>query len=389
MGGDGGGSTDGGMGGDGGGSTDGGGMGGGTDWASLQGDLISTFCQKLEECAPLISVILEPGNCVDQLTMQVKPQMERIQAAIDDGSLTFDASKATACLQAIRTASCDEFLFDPDANLLSSIPACRETIGGSKAAGEACRSDIECANDLYCDTSMSCPGVCAAPIAAGMPCRDGQQCAGSNRCFISRSSTDGMGTCTAPVGEGESCNLESGPPCGGALQCRTTGSGTSGTCQKEIDIALTHSRGETCSFMAGLCESGLACYLMTGATSGTCNGNDIAEGMPCPLAVPDPCDDGLYCDGDPMTATMGTCKKLPAAGEPCGQLFSPFGDGPYEDGVCGPGLLCDLTATSPVCVAPKANGESCQKNLYCASGYCHMGSGASGTCADWPDSLCE
>lgn len=55
------------------------------------------------------------------------------------------------------------------------------------------------------------------------------------------------------------------------------------------------------------------------------------------------CDDGLYCSRGLDQAT-GVCKVAGTAGQPCPEPNQPS---------CAGGLVCDTTATPPVCVATR------------------------------------
>ncbi len=359
-----------------------------TDVTDMTDPVTRAMCDRLATCQPETSVIFSPVGCEGVMRPLLDRAFQQAQQRVDDGDLTFDPAKGRECIDAIAGFSCDEL--DMDRNPLGSIPACREALTGGKTTGESCSDDIECAPTLYCDRSMACPGTCAEPVAAGGSCQLGQPCADGQVCFVPDSSTDGTGTCMAPAGEGDACDTEDGPPCGGALRCNTPDGETAGTCGREVDITTGAATGEPCGLMsrdaATLCADGLACVLSGGLT-GTCQAAGIAEGESCPLAMPDPCAEGLYCDGLMLPdTTTGTCKPLPAAGEACAPPPGPFGDdGPFEDGLCAAGLVCDQTESTPTCVAPKANDQPCRSSMVCASGYCEIAPGDdTGTCKDRP-----
>ena len=374
-------------------TTDGGNADGGsstyTKVTDMEDDLVSTFCSKVTDCMPFIDVIVSPWTCEAMFRMQLHPELVAEQQRVDHGDLTFDPAKARMCLNAIDALSCDEI--DLEGNLFDVLQPCREALTGGKSMGESCSQTTDCDPALYCDKSMACPGTCAQPVATGGTCKAGQRCADGQVCFVPASSTDGTGTCTAPVGEGHACDTEMGPPCAGGLRCNTSGSGTSGTCGTEVRITTDARMGQPCGFtgrgMLTLCSSGLVCVLSSSSSgTGTCMAGGLAENASCPAALPDPCGDGLYCDGATDPGTMGTCKKLPMAGEACAAPPGALGsDGPFGDGLCAPGLACDKTASPPTCVEPKANGEDCASSFACASGYCEItGSSSTGTCKDAP-----
>ncbi len=377
---------------------DGDGGGGGsstfTKVTDMEEPLINAMCSKIEECVPSLEVFFTPWTCEDFARMNVSASLAASQRRVDNGELTFDPAKARACIDELNALACSDLYLD--GGPFGPAEACREALTGNKAAGESCSDDAECAPSLYCDRSMACPGTCAEPIAAGGSCRDEQRCADGQRCFVPDGSTDGMGTCMTPADEGEACDTEMGPPCARSLRCQTDGDSTAGTCGREFSASTDAAMGEACGVIGRgltLCADGLVCAISTGFM-GTCQADGLGEGEACPFAIPDPCGDGLYCDGampggPTGMSTMGTCKKMPAAGEPCGQVSGLVGDdGPFEDGLCAPGLACDQTASTPTCVEPKPNGQPCRSDLICASNYCETApDDDTGTCMDAP--LCR
>ncbi len=353
--------------------------------ADLAGPVARAFCDRLTTCSPAVVLVFSPLGCEAVL----RPAFDRVfaeaQQRVDDGELTFDSGEARACVDAVGALACSELSLDLD--LTKFGPACRRAITGNRPAGEICREDIDCAPSLYCDRSADCPGTCAEPIAAGASCQLGQRCAGGYRCFVPPSSVGTTGACVPPAGEGEACDTEAGPPCAVALRCDTPDGETAGTCARGTDVTTGAAVGEPCGLpgrrMATLCADGLAC-VVSGGLTGTCQAAGIAEGEACPLAMLDPCAEGLYCDGAmPQAGGAGTCKRLPTAGEPCGRLATALGDDSlfFADGLCGPGLVCDRTESPPTCVEFRANGQPCRSNKVCLSGYCEtVGGSDMGTC---------
>lgn len=89
----------------------------------------------------------------------------------------------------------------------------------------------------------------------------------------------------------------------------------------------------------------------------------VALGGEC--GTDDECADAeSTCDGNSIDAatgklTLGVCKKLPVANEPC------------LSNECASGLVCGgFGGADTHCGAPGANGDTCSFNGDCASGYC-------------------
>lgn len=108
------------------------------------------------------------------------------------------------------------------------------------------------------------------------------------------------------------------------------------------------------------------------------------------------CEGGFYCSDLTVRGRVGTCVRLPEAGQPCtGQCANGFicfeadaggvrtcvppreqGLSCGDDGDCARGLHCER----PTCTANKANGQACRRDVECTSAYCAGGT----VCAEAP-----
>ena len=345
------------------------------DVAAFAQRLASVVCSKLEACASILPIVLDPWSCEDAF-VQLFFRPDVLQEQVDAGELTYSASDAASCLDSLASLSCEDIGLE---NLGAVIDAsCRAALHGGQDTGEACVEDIQCQPGLYCFRGSSCPGTCQPYVSEGGDCSGGEQCAPALVCA--------NGMCVMPVGEGDSCTPSGIPACGPGLACDSD----TNTCQR-IFPTPSADLGDSCNPMVGsasavFCASGLSCAFAGEDSSGMptfqCIEANLAEGAPCPFGLPDPCGPGLYCAGLDLTSTppvvMGTCQPIPGAGEPCAAAASPL----FDEGLCAPGTWCDATAVTPICVRPKTDG-TCRTDDVCRSGNCvRSGPDPVGMCLD-------
>lgn len=148
-------------------------------------------------------------ECSAQLAMQADGEFEaRLQMSIDNGNVTYSASSAADCLEAMMGVQCGTAV-DP-----FTLTACQNAIKGNVADGAACEEDFECSSG-YCTSDK----LCAAIPGAGQPC-DGR-CTSGNYCDFQ------SGMCAALKADGEACfggnectsNACTNGMCGGEPQC--------------------------------------------------------------------------------------------------------------------------------------------------------------------------
>ncbi len=321
-----------------------------------------------------------------------------INAGLEHGGLVYDESRASSCLESMKTRGCewfgrgdgdesppyDEFGFsgcgEPGRNEygqdVNEFGPYRSTLD----AGDECASLTECRSGACVDSETtkvcSCivddgaapgicpsdkiciyPGLCADRYAEGGDCSyDGTYCEQGLVCVDFK--------CAAPKAENDACTSQQ--PCGDGLFCRPTevegdegcmtSQGTDGDPCSEpwysnipSDCAdgffcsdLEHvcrprlTNGTNCDDEFYGCADGLACRPVTAgnAEPKTCQPAG-KEGEGCASSdEPGQCEDGLKC-----FAQTDTCEIYPSAkGGPC--------DGPHSD--CEYGLLCQ----GSICAEP-------------------------------------
>jgi hypothetical protein len=283
-------------------------------------------------------------------------------AAVAAGTIHFDASRAATCFSALR--SCGAPLG------VNQILACREMFEGTVPTNGACYVDQDCAGDAHCATppdagfQRTCPGSCQPDKVAGSPCFDDRDCSASKG-FADCRFSDGGSTCfdfaLAPEAAAtQACGfLTAGTftPCGSGMWCDAVNTAT-GTCRAAL------GNGATCNSGDDVCTVGLGCARQDGGT--TCV--PISVGT----KVSDPCGPNFVSVCDPFSSLECVSGACASYGD--GTEGSRCSNRDLGELTCQRGLVCGMTA---VCMAPRKEGEACQRSGECASGTC----GADHLCA--------
>ncbi|KFA91109.1 hypothetical protein [Archangium violaceum] len=310
------------------------------------------------------------------------------------GRIRYDATAASACLEKIRTGTCD-------AHPLSSrrfLPGVGMSVDcrflfGEVEDGEPCHGSGECGDRSACTSvSLSSCGTCQPRRAEGMPSASPTLC--EEGLVYSQS------TCRKPLAEGESCAdsgasgqelCEQGLICDQDTQrcrrpaaqgeaCGSWGSGChwtltciDDTCQPPRGLgadctAEPRSNPSFPIFDSSQCQQELFCDAEPGAP-GKCR-ELLEEGASCRDFRA--CDRGLSCDGlDPSSTQPGTCRRLAGQDEDCTERF------------CDGRFYC--AQASNTCQPRRQFGEPCADEPTA----CVLGTTcAQGTCSG-PDPSCR
>lgn len=301
----------------GGGAYAGGGGGGGTISNSVQANdaIVEVTCNRLVACTDpmsgsfaLLSFATVPA--CKQFFLESNSGSARLDKAVADGLVVFDAAKANTCLQEITTylngLPCNDIFTDNGTE--PDVTSCKETYTGTLEVGATCPVDEACKSG-FCnkggDNKGPCDGVCAAKAAEGASCYDNDGCT-----------------------EGLNC---SGGKC---VKYAASGSVAEG--------AACHASKE--------CKAGTICA--SGASGKTCTAGK-AEGAECSAFDPVGCALGLVCDGD-------KCAQPKKAAESCTPGFLPI-----LPSDCGPGLVCAGEKGKETCVAQQPLGADCTVDAGC------------------------
>jgi hypothetical protein len=286
----------------------------------------SAYCNMLVRCG----LVDDAALCRSlNLDLNVDPSLV---AAVDAGKVTFDATKAQACLAGIASWSCDRTVVF--ANRWTP-PECSEIFGGTVADGGACGLSRECVSNVC--TVPACPmgccqGTCATGTPSPPPGRVGDACP-NGQCYASYCDPTSM-KCVALLPAGATCTTTSqcdmGLTCAGT--CVSDGAALGGPCTPNSTTACANI-GDTCS-----------------TTTSTC----VAVGL-----SGDPCQIATDCSTI-YTCNAGHCALKPRVGETCSVQTS--------NGACVDQSYCDPTTLK--CTAPQSDGAPCTSGQMCASNNC-------------------
>jgi hypothetical protein len=253
---------------------------------------------------------------------------------------------------------------DSQCTAATGNPAC-STCMARKADGQACTSGDECTS-RFCGGSTGTCGP-AAPKTKGQACNRTNECLGELVCAGSPS------VCTERGGVGGACDPSGGmglPGCMQDLHCIKGASGTMGTCTAPI------ADGQPCSRAAGTPDCKHQCVFTSGdAATGSCGPFTSlpAGGQPCSrfqagYAATCTLDETIYADfvlSANFDSTVScTCRSKVAMGQPC------FFNSGCTNGRCQGSNILVTPYTAGVCAALTANGGACSTNTDCASERC-------------------
>jgi hypothetical protein len=258
--------------------------------------------------------------------------MGQLSADVQAGKIKYDGKAAAACLDAMRSASCNHS--DPFNE--GEPQACKDALKGTVADNGVCYSGSECVSGScgggVCSGSGCCQGTCnpSAGSAAAIPIAGA--CGGSGAVCVAGAFCNDS-TCQAKAAVGQSCatSFPEGSCVTGAY-CVANGSDT-GTCGK------LPAEGQSC-YPAGVsylsaCDSMLDCC------------DSVSLKCVPKIAVGGDCSGGASCVGYAACDATGRCVAKARAGESC-------------DDVNGPQCLGSLFCESGKCTLPSAPTVVCQ-----------------------------
>jgi len=274
---------------DGGGAGTGGGGTGGT--AASACDTFTAYCEKINQCAPLLVKI--GYGAVDECNARFKLSCVDATGAPGSG---LTAATISACSTALSGASCSDVLY-------RKVTACN--IAGTRANGMACGNNFQCTTG-YCAQSDQACGVCSALVGAGNACMVDDDCEAGLVC-------NSANVCVLPGSAGGNCTDTQ--PCAYGLYCLVNDTGTNtGSC-----ATVAETPGTTCNpTLAASCDilKGIYC---DGSVSKCANLGFASPGDPCGLVGSKytVCSMG-ECTYATAAATQGVCGALGADGAACG-----------------------------------------------------------------------
>jgi hypothetical protein len=336
--------------------------GGGIPIDELPAKYAEAVCTAYQNCfGPLLGVFLNGSDCTELTTQRLENgTFAQAKSRIDLGTVSYDGTKAQACLDVMRQLSCDDFL-------QRDRPECLAALDGTVALGGACDLNEECKGSALCQSKDSvCPGKCVALLSAGQACGVDGDCDDGLQCYKETK------LCVKPAASGESCEYGS-PPCGPGQLClgKDDQKQTPGNCYDAKSV-LSASEGAVCDPTTGvLCQESGSCVadsldIAAGVVTWKCvKIGTYKAGEACKPGIPDPCSSGNYCKplGAGVLALQGTCTAIPDPKQACGTGFG---------AQCKVGAVC----VAGLCENYASNGVACTGDDMCYSEYC----GKSGGC---------
>lgn len=226
----------------------------------------------------------------------------------------------------------------------------------------------DCMNGLTCDPTSN---TCVANCSEGRFCSPGQDpfstCGEDFLCNVTEQpelyDNWGLGTCHAPLEEGDTCTL--------GFECET------GKCEDDCDVdtglcACSPSKapGEACSTpgsdadcSSNWCgtdeECAAPCNCDDGQNDGDCDANEE-------FTNPTPCGDGYYCDFGTYNEQTGwySCEPLIANGTTCDSSTNNQ-QGSCDSGFCDPGTSQCAAKVATDAACPSGLDEQCRTTQYC------------------------
>jgi hypothetical protein len=304
----------------------------------LQTESIDARCAYLVKCG----LFADNQTCQTFFIVTADPSA---QAAVDAKKLSYSGENAAACLEQIKSASCDS----TSKTAREQPEPCKHIFNGLAKMGEACAFDTECQsqNCVIPGSAMGdCPqGTCGPQIPLA---KAGESCTGVDcdvGLFCNSSSQ-----CQTLVAANGACDFAS--DCDYGLGC--IGASGAMTCQALPKIGSMCPNG-ACEEIGAVCNMAKSC---------------VKAGLPGDACASDfDCTFFGVCD-----MTSSKCANYPSRGQMCDDTHLV---------ICSDDSWCNIPmgSTTGMCDAPQANGAVCTQGDQCASHFC-QDNGAAGMCAD-------
>jgi hypothetical protein len=320
----------------------------------LCAEIARVDCERIDACGGLYAPFDASLCQTRQAQLVCAPIAGAMQAAIDEGTLTYFELSARECRDAVADLPCTAgFRYE-----LLDLPECRAMVSGTGMDGDRCPLGLACAEGFHCVAEDGCPGRCRAFRQNNETCGIGQLCAPDLFCSVTgmrcRARVDLQGTCEQSLDnnacrDGSWCDASNPAD----LRCVPVRGRNSGCTSSFQCIAGARCIRNLCS--AG--EPGDACV-----ETNDCRGDLACIGGDCvvPAGVMETCNAGAPCaEGLVCTSSAGvdSCQAQPIAGQPCGM-------GCYlshcRDGTCASHVRAEESCADTMECFP---GHACEESV--------------------------
>ena len=168
---------------------------------------LATDCESLAEIRAVFEQLggIDTASCAEAIAGLITPDCELIAAGIERGRVTVDRAGIASCMPELSSEDCDS-------QVSGSLPletGCTNGVVGASGLqpdGVSCAAHVECSNGLRCTSNgvEDVEGLCEPAELAD--CTTLSECPQAFYCIGVSSSIDGVGSCTARLGEGARCS---------------------------------------------------------------------------------------------------------------------------------------------------------------------------------------
>jgi hypothetical protein len=269
--------------------------------AEACGQFASTFCSRLNGCAPFAAQLLygDMTTCQSRVMLGCTRDLE-----VPDTSET--TTDMVTCARDAANATCDDLL-------ANNLPTSCQIKPGARLNGEGCGSSWQCMS-THCEKKDGDCGVCAPRAGAAGACSVDEGCTQGLVCAGQK--------CAMPGAMNAPCSDMA--PCRANLYC----SATSKTCATPLQVSapcagdasgcdLRH--GLWCNTliaaprceMAAVAKGGQSCGIVNGTITICVEGNDCQGACLAPAEDGQQCSDKVHCL-PPANCVGGLC-RLPSS----------------------------------------------------------------------------
>jgi hypothetical protein len=294
----------------------------------------SAFCERMTEIDTAAAMQCYGGTAADWSSFFASAMCDTLDQAVANHRVTYDRSKATACLdEMVRPFACSSSKWPDGASCVKSV------LVPAAAVGDPCDTAYVCPADSACWYSPgvfdSCSVQTCQPVAVpGATCDS--WCSTELTCVANH--------CVANLKLGDRCGGADQALCANGLYCAL--SSPTPTCQRRVD--------------GGSCQHDYECFDYQYCDSTHHGHAPGGVGADC-SSGPSVC--GTFTACDPATHL---CVAASHVGQLCGNIVGV----PAE---CFGGI-CQMDAHQIYhCVSPAADEAACANDYECSSGFCSNG----------------